>query len=72
MDPLRLVDWRAANRAFCVVMWLAAVVLAVLVIGRLAGPVSLGLNWSKAAERATPALASHSGRQASPAGRPPR
>ncbi len=32
-----LANWREINRLFCVVIWLAAVVLAVLIVGHIVG-----------------------------------
>lgn len=37
MSPLRLVNWREVNRLFCVMVWLVAVLLAVVIAGHLVG-----------------------------------
>jgi hypothetical protein len=38
MDFLGFVDWRAVNRRFCVVMWLVAVVLALVLLAHTGSP----------------------------------
>jgi hypothetical protein len=38
MRPLLFVNWRSVHRAFCGLMWLIAVVLAVVVIAHTALP----------------------------------
>ncbi len=40
MSPLMLANWREINRLFCVLMWIAAVLLVVLIIGHVAGATS--------------------------------
>jgi hypothetical protein len=37
MSPLQLANWREINRLFCVLMWVVAVGLAVVIIGHVAG-----------------------------------
>lgn len=36
MGPLYLANWREINRLFCTLVWMVAVVLAVVIIGHLA------------------------------------
>ena len=38
MRPLLFVNWRSVHRAFCGVMWLIAVVLAVVVLAHIGMP----------------------------------
>lgn len=37
MSPFLLANWRDINRIFCVLMWVLAVALAVVIIGHVAG-----------------------------------
>jgi hypothetical protein len=39
MGPLGFVNWRAVNAQFCLVMWIAAAVLAWVILMQLAPPV---------------------------------
>lgn len=37
MSPFQLANWREINRLFCVLVWIVAVGLAVVIIGHVAG-----------------------------------
>ena len=37
MSPLLLANWREINRVFCTIVWIVALVLMLVVVGRLAG-----------------------------------
>ncbi|HEY2161589.1 MAG TPA: hypothetical protein VGH24_09805 [Solirubrobacteraceae bacterium] len=55
MGPLQLANWREINRLFCGLVWIVAVVLAVVIIGHLAGATSACA--SKASARGASACA---------------
>jgi hypothetical protein len=38
MGPLSLVNWRAVNRRFCVLMWLVAAAITTMIVVHLARP----------------------------------
>lgn len=38
MKPLLFVNWRSVHRGFCAVMWIVAMILAIIVIAHMATP----------------------------------
>jgi hypothetical protein len=42
MSPLFLANWQEINRAFCALCWMAALALAVVILGLAAGPSTVG------------------------------
>lgn len=53
MPPLLMANWREINRAFCALCWMAALVLAVVIVGHFAG-VSSASAIKQSARTTTP------------------